>query len=57
MENIWSVKEAASKLGLSERHVRLLLEKGEVKGKKLGGTWVVLSLDYTRKKKRKGGEL
>ena len=53
---MWSVKEAADKLGLSERHLRLLLERGEVKGKKLSGTWVVLRLDYTRKRKRKGGE-
>jgi excisionase family DNA binding protein len=55
METLLSVKEAAGKLGLSERHLRLLLKMGEVKGKKLGGTWVVLSLDYIRKKKRKGG--
>jgi len=53
---MWSVKEAADKLGLSERHLRLLLERGEVKGKKLGGTWVVLSLDYARKRQRKGGD-
>ena len=50
---MWSVKEAAQKLGLSGRHLRLLLKKGEIKGKKLGGTWVVLELSYTRKKKRK----
>ena len=56
MGGMWSVKEAAEKLSLSEQHLRLLLKKGEVKGKKLGGTWVVLDLNYTRKRKPKGGK-
>jgi len=56
VEGIWGVKEAADKLSVSEQHLRLLLKKGEVKGKKLGGTWVVLDLSYTRKKKKKGGD-
>jgi excisionase family DNA binding protein len=50
---MYSVKEAASKLGISESHCRRLLEKGEIKGKKLGHDWVVLSLDYKRKRKPK----
>jgi len=56
---MYSVKEAALKMGISERHLRLLLERGEVEGKKLGHDWVVLSLDYKRKRKpktKKGGE-
>ena len=52
---MYSVREAAAKMGLSERHLRLLLEKGEVAGKKLGRDWVVLDLSYTRKRKTKGG--
>ena len=52
---MYSVKEASTKLGISERHLRLLLQKGEVKGKKLGHDWVVLDLNYTRKRKAKGG--
>jgi excisionase family DNA binding protein len=52
---MYSVKEAAEKLGISERHLRLLLKNGEVEGKKLGRDWVVLSLDYKRKRKPKGG--
>ena len=52
---MYSVKEAALKMGISERHLRLLLERGDVKGKKLGHDWVVLSLDYKRKRKPKGG--
>ena len=50
---MFSVKEAALKMGVSERHLRLLLERGEVEGKKLGHDWVVLSLDYKRKRKPK----
>jgi excisionase family DNA binding protein len=52
---IYSVKEAASKLGISDSHCRRLLERGEIKGKKLGHDWVVLKLDYKRKRKPKGG--
>lgn len=53
---MYSVKEAALKMGISERHLRLLLERGDVEGKKLGHDWVVLSLDYKRKRKPKGGK-
>jgi len=52
---MYSVKEASTKLGISERHLRSLLEKGEIKGKKLGHDWVVLDLNYTRKRKVRGG--
>ncbi|MFQ5924950.1 MAG: hypothetical protein ACE5IE_03035 [Dehalococcoidia bacterium] len=50
---MYSVKEAAARIGISERQLRLLLERGEVEGKKLGHDWVVLSLDYIRKRKPK----
>jgi len=53
MEGMWSAREAAERLGVSEQHVRLLLKKGEVKGRKVGRTWVVLALDYTRKRKKR----
>ena len=53
---MYSVKEAAQKIGISDRHLRVLLEKGQIKGKKLGHDWVVLSLDYERKRKPKGGK-
>lgn len=55
---MYSVVGASQKLGLDPSQVRRLLAKGEIKGKKLGGTWVVLSLDYKRKRKpkiKKGG--
>lgn len=50
---MYSSKEAAQQLGLDESQIRRLLQKGEIKGKKLGRDWVVLSLDYKRKRKPK----
>jgi len=55
MNGVYSVNEAAQKLGLDPSQVRRLLAKGEIEGKKLGRDWVVLSLDYTRKRKIGGG--
>lgn len=56
--SLYSVQEAAVKMGLSEQYLRALLANGGVKGRKLGRDWVILSLDYHRKRrpKRKGGE-
>ena len=48
---MWSVRESASRLGISEQRVRKLLAEGRIKGMKLNGTWVVLSLTYRRKRK------
>ena len=50
---MYSTKEAAQILGLSQDHVRLLSRKGLIKAKRLGHDWVVLDLDYTRKRKPK----
>jgi hypothetical protein len=50
---MYSVKEAAPKIGISERQLRSLLERGKIEGKLVGKTWVVLSLDYERKRKPK----
>jgi hypothetical protein len=47
---IYSVTEAAKKLGLDTSQVRRLLILGKIKGKKLTRDWVVLSLDYKKKK-------
>jgi len=54
--SIYSVKEAAQKLGLDTSQVRRLLAKGGIKGKKLSRDWVVLDLNYIRKRKVKGGK-
>ena len=53
---MYSVKEAARKIGISDRHLRLLLESEQIKGKKLGHDWIVLSLNYRRKRRPKGGK-
>jgi len=50
---MYSVKEAAQKLGLDTSQVRRLLAKGEIKGVKLGRDWIVLDLNYKRKRKPK----
>ena len=47
---MYSVKEASEKIGIAPRHLRRLLQRGQLKGKKLGHDWVVLSLDYKKKK-------
>lgn len=53
VKEILGTKEAAARMGISPDHLRRLLESGEVKGKKLGHDWVVLKLDYQRKRKPK----
>ena len=47
---MYSVKEAAQKLGLDTSQVRRLLAKGEIKGVKLARDWVILELNYEKKK-------
>jgi hypothetical protein len=56
MADIYSVNEAAHKLKLDTSQVRRLLRNGKIEGKKLGHDWVVLSLDYKRKRKPKRGK-
>ena len=56
MTNVYSVKEAAQKLGLASSQVRRLLAKDEIKGKKPCRDCVVLDLTYTRKIKPKGSK-
>jgi hypothetical protein len=50
-----SVFEAAEKLNLDPSQVRRLLRFGELKGKKWGRDWMVLELNYKRKRKMGGG--
>lgn len=50
---MYSTSEAAEKLGLSQDHVRLLARTGVIEAKKLGHDWVVLNLDYKRKRRSK----
>jgi hypothetical protein len=52
---LYGVNEAAKKLGITPRHLRRLLVSSEIKGQKLGHDWVVLDLNYKRKRRPKGG--
>ena len=54
--SMYSVREAAQKLELDTSQVRRLLAKGEIKGVKLARDWVVLELNYKRKRKPKGSK-
>ena len=54
--HMYSVKQASEVLGLDTSQVRRLLAKGEIKGVKLARDWVVLELNYKRKRKTKGGK-
>jgi len=53
---MYSVKEASAKLGISERRIRQLLVQGRIEGKRLGCDWVVLDLNYQRRRKPKTGK-
>jgi excisionase family DNA binding protein len=54
---IFTVKEAARYIGLEDSHIRRLLIEGKIEGIKMGRDWIVLSLDYQRKRKPKGGQM
>jgi len=54
---MYSVKEASKKLGISDAHCRRLLKSGEIEERKLGHDWVVLSLEYKRKRRPKKGAM
>ena len=43
-----TVAQAASHSGLSKRHVRLLLEKGMILGKKIGRDWITTKQEVNR---------
>ena len=51
---MYSTKEAAHKLGLSQVHMKLLARKGFINARKIGRDWVILDLNYARKRTPKG---
>jgi len=51
--DMYSVQEASHQLNLDHSQVRRLLRSGDIEGKKWGRDWMVLSLDYKRKRKPK----
>ena len=48
---MWSVNEAGRLMNLSGQRVRKLLSEGRIEGKKIGSTWVIFELSYTRRKR------
>jgi excisionase family DNA binding protein len=52
---VYTVEETAKILKLDVSQVRNLLRSGKIEGKKWGRDWMVLSLDYTRRRKPGGG--
>jgi excisionase family DNA binding protein len=50
---MYSTKEASEKLALSQDHVKLLARKGLIKAQKIGRDWVILDLNYQRKRSPK----
>lgn len=50
---MYSTKEAAERLGLSQDHIRLLARTGLINAKRLGHDWVILDLNYQRKRSPK----
>ena len=50
---MYSTKEAAELLGLSQSHVRLLARTGKIEAKWIGRDWIVISLEYQRKRNPK----
>ena len=52
---MYSVEEASKQLGIDTSQVRRLLRVGKLKGKKWGRDWMVLELNYERKRKLGGG--
>ena len=52
---MYSTRGAARQLGISVRRVQLLCKEGRLKATRLdGGDWIILDLNYTRKRKVKG---
>ena len=61
-DDLITIQEASEYSGLSDRHIRLLLAQGKVRGKKLGHDWVTtkncideyLKQEHKRGRKSKG---
>jgi excisionase family DNA binding protein len=51
---VYTVKEAAREMGISEGRVRQLLLEGRIRGKKIGRDWLITKLGYTRKRNYPG---
>jgi excisionase family DNA binding protein len=56
LDKIFTVEQAAKILKYDPSHIRRLLIEKKLEGMKIGRDWVVLKLDYKRKRKPKGGQ-
>jgi excisionase family DNA binding protein len=53
MDELITAKQAAEILGVSDRWIRYMLEKGEISGQRLSGQWAISRqsvLDYKARK-------
>jgi len=46
---IYSTRQAAEILGVSQKMITYLLRRGQLKGRKLGHEWMVLDINYDRR--------
>lgn len=56
-KNLISLEEASLICGLSSAHLRRLMEKGLINGKKIGRDWITTKefvMDYIKQKRRPG---
>ena len=51
-EEYITVSEAAERFAISESHLRYLLRKNQINGRKSGGTWILAASSVARYKKR-----
>ena len=55
--NLLTTKEAAGRLGISERRVRVLLEQGRIRGQKIGVQWLIEEKDLHYERRRRVGPM
>ena len=54
MEDFYSVKEFADKLGLTAQGVHALMKAGTIKSERLGGFWIIPKEELAKAESRKG---
>jgi excisionase family DNA binding protein len=47
-ENLIGIEEASVYTGFTTRHIRLLLNRGKIKGKKIGRDWVTTKAEIDK---------
>ena len=54
MDDYYSVKEFADKLGLTAQGVHALMKAGTIKSERLGGFWIIPKSELAKAESRKG---